>query len=299
MIARYKFCLWLVNILSTRRLTLSQLSAAWIMAEANIENTVLSPRTFLRHKALAEEIFNVNIECDKTTNEYWVDLDSLDTADRWTMSALRVQNLMSMTDARQHIILENPPAGQDVLETVANACRDSRSLSFKYKSPYNPAKDYEVIPLFVKLFKQRWYLVCQPVGKDYVSVLALERMENIKTGAHCIPSIDVNAEDYLSDCYGIIRQLEPERIVVRAFWPQNTYLKEVPLHHSQRVVDETDDWTDFSLYLRPTYDFKQDLLWHRDKLAILSPQWLRDDIIDILRRMIESNASGLPHCKDE
>ncbi len=46
-------------------------------------------------------------------------------------------------------------------------------------------------------------------------------------------------------------------------------------------------------------DFKQELLWYRDKLAVFSPQWLRDDISDILRRMLHSYQTGLPDCKDE
>lgn len=71
------------------------------------------------------------------------------------------------------------------------------------------------------------------------------------------------------------------------------------MHHSQRAVAENDGWTDYELYLRPTYDFKQELLWHRDKLAVISPAWLRDDMLDILRRMAESYKSGEPHCKDE
>ena len=51
--------------------------------------------------------------------------------------------------------------------------------------------------------------------------------------------------------------------------------------------------------MRPTYDFKQELLWHRDKLAVISPQWLRDDLIDIMERMIRSYRTGEPNCKDE
>lgn len=299
MIARYKFCLWLVNKLQTRRLTLAEITELWSRSDANVSGDTLTPRTFLRYKALAEEIFNVNIECHKPTNEYWLDTDALDKADRWIMSALQVQNLSEMSGMRRHIILEDAPAGQELLETVANACKDSLQLSFSYKSPYQPQRDYDVIPLFVKLFKQRWYLTCQPIGKDYLSTLALERISDLKVGDKCEATLQVDTDEYFRDCYGIIHQLEPERVVIRAFWPQNTYLKEVPLHHSQRVVEENENWTDFSLYLRPTYDFKQDLLWHRDKLTVVSPEWLREDMLDILSRMAESYRTGLPHCKDE
>lgn len=93
MIARYKFCLWLVNKLSMHRLTLAEITDQWSRSDSNISGDVLTPRTFLRYKALAEEIFNVNIECYKPTNEYWLDMDALDESDRWIMSALQVHKM--------------------------------------------------------------------------------------------------------------------------------------------------------------------------------------------------------------
>ncbi len=299
MLARYKFCLWLVNKLIIRRMTLAEICDEWHECRYNIKGITLTPRTFLRYKSLAEEIFDVNIEYDRSSNEYRLDMDTLDNSDRWTMSALSVQNLMSMSNLRKFIILEDPPAGQDILEIVANACRDNRILRFTYKSPYRSPRDFEVTPLFVKLFKQRWYLFCRPFTKDYISTIALDRISSLSVGGRNPYHRDISPDEYLSDCYGIIHQHEAEKIVLRAFWPQNTYLKEKPLHHSQEIVEDTNDWTDFSLYIRPTYDFKQDLLWHRDKLVVLSPDWLRDDLIDILGRMINSYRTGLPHCKDE
>ena len=73
----------------------------------------------------------------------------------------------------------------------------------------------------------------------------------------------------------------------------------MPLHASQRVVDECENWTDFSLYVRPTYDFKQELLSQRDKVAVISPESLRNDMIEILESMMASYRDGKAHCIDE
>ena len=63
MIARYKFCLWLVERLSIRRMTLHEIMEEWRRCGENIMGMELTPRTFSRYRALAEEIFRVNIEC--------------------------------------------------------------------------------------------------------------------------------------------------------------------------------------------------------------------------------------------
>jgi hypothetical protein len=55
-------------------------------------------------------------------------------------------------------------------------------------------------------------------------------------------------------------------------------MRDLPLHHTQRLLAETDDHTDFELTLRPTDDLKAHLLSRGRWLKVLSPQWLTDEI---------------------
>lgn len=300
MTGRFKFCLWLLEKLMQRRMTFNEIAREWSQASANENASTLTPRSFLRYRNIAEELFNVNIECYKPTNEYWIDPSSIEEVDRWTLSALRLQNLTSIADLHKVIMLEPPPAGSEYVKQIAEACNDRRKLHLTYKSPYQPERTFILIPYFLRLFKQRWYLTGRQPDKDYTTTVALERIKDFKILDDVLEeSAVITPEQYYEGCYGIIRQGETEKIVIRAFNPQDSYLKEVPIHPSQKVVDETDDWTDFSLYVRPTYDFKQELLSQRDKLTVIAPQWLREDMIDILERMIRSYKSGLPNYKDE
>lgn len=300
MIERFRFCLWLLDKLSCRPMTFREISREWSRASANDRGSKLTTRSFLRYRNMAEELFNVNIECYKPTNEYRIDTSAMEDVGRWTLSALRLQNVASISELRNVLMLEPAPGGAELVKQLAEACQQRRELTLRYKSPYQDERTFTLIPHFLRLFKQRWYLIGRQPGKEYTTTLSLERIKEVILGevsSELIPS--VSPEEYYDDCYGIIRQGEPERIVIRAFSPQNTYLREVPIHHSQKVIEETDRWTDFSLYVRPTYDFKQELLWQRDKLMVVSPKWLRDDMIDILGRMIRSYETGLPDYKDE
>ncbi len=281
-------------------MTFRQLAEEWKHASANDNATQLTPRSFQRYRNMAEELFNVNIDCYKPTNEYWIDTTSMEEIDQWTLSALRLHNLSSISELRKVIMLEQPPAGSELVRLLAEACNERREVTVIYKSPYQPERSFTLIPYFLRLFKQRWYLTGRQLNKDYTTTLALERIKDVILGERTSQSSTVvTPEEHYDGCFGIIVQGKPEKIIIRAFSPQDTYLKEVPLHSSQKIVDETDAWTDFSLFVRPTYDFKQELLWHRDKLTVISPQWLRDDMIDILGRMIHSYRTGLPDFKDE
>jgi hypothetical protein len=53
------------------------------------------------------------------------------------------------------------------------------------------------------------------------------------------------------------------------------YLRTQPLHHSQRELESTPDYTDFSYDIRPTSDFLGELLRHSNGIEVLVPLDLR------------------------
>ena len=70
------------------------------------------------------------------------------------------------------------------------------------------------------------------------------------------------------------------RIVLRAFGVERYYLRDLPLHHTQRElpVAEGQDYADFELFVRPTVDIQGQLLSRGVQLKVLEPQWLADDL---------------------
>ena len=69
--------------------------------------------------------------------------------------------------------------------------------------------------------------------------------------------------------------VKPERIIVRANEDHKHYLKSLPLHHSQRLIEDCGEYADFELYLSPTYDFVMKLLQVGSMIEVISPASLR------------------------
>ena len=68
-----RISIWLVSLLLRhKRITLKEIQKAWeeYSDEYGIE---LHRNTFMKYKRLAEEMFDINIECDRRTNEYYID----------------------------------------------------------------------------------------------------------------------------------------------------------------------------------------------------------------------------------
>ena len=64
---------WLVDTISRYgRITLKDLNAAWLRSDIS-EGKPLARRTFFHYRDGVEEMFDINIQCDKSTFEYYID----------------------------------------------------------------------------------------------------------------------------------------------------------------------------------------------------------------------------------
>ena len=101
---------------------------------------------------------------------------------------------------------------------------------------------------------------------------------------------DFDVESYFAQSFGIMvdSNVKPEKVVLRAYGMEKFYLRDLPLHSSQREVDETDGYADYELFLRPTSDFKAHLLSRGEWLQVISPQWLASDMQDLFQAAIQT-----------
>lgn len=302
MIFKYKFCLWLIDTLSIQPLTLPEIQKRWLKASANEDGDPLAERTFNRYRREAESLMYVDIKCDKRDGNLYKIIRpegfKNDELQQWLLSAFRVSSLAERVNQREEVMIESAPPAANLLQDVMNAIDKKHPLRIVYKSHYQEEKEIILMPAFVRLFKQRWYVIGQVRGKEHTMTCALERIKEVELlegeKMKFSPKLrsQLKPEVYFEHCFGIIRQHEPITIRFRAFWPQDAYIKDVPIHSSQIEVGHTDEYTDFEIFVRPTYDLKQELLWHRDKLAVLAPESFRKDMMDVLRATLSGYETG-------
>ena len=74
-------------------------------------------------------------------------------------------------------------------------------------------------------------------------------------------------------------------IKVDAF--QSKYLRDLPLHPSQKETKHNEEYSIFEYRLKPEFDFEQEIFSNMDTMEVVEPQWLREDIRERLQRMME------------
>ena len=131
-------------------------------------------------------------------------------------------------------------------------------------------------PYFLKLFKQRWYVVGRHVAEDRIKTYALDRMTDVVV----LPEIfrerdDFDAEEYFRYSYGIVvSQGDVRKVVLKVDTRQAKYFNALPLHHSQHETLH-DNYSLFTYQLRITDDFVEELLSHGPRVTVLEPPELR------------------------
>ena len=149
-------------------------------------------------------------------------------------------------------------------------------------------KAYELEPYAVKLFRQRWYIVGKIRNKDGVLIFALDRIMHLSKTDHKFnyPK-QFNVHDYYHDSFGIIieKGVDCQRVLLKVMNGQAKYFRSLPLHHSQKEVETNTDYSIFEYHLKPTYDFEQEILSHREDVEVVEPLSLRETIKDSIMKM--------------
>lgn len=287
--------LWLVQTLRERgKLTYEELASAWERSGMNDEHSSLSQRTLYNHIMAVMKHFGVEIVCrrGRGLNQYYIanpEVFHENNMKRWLFDNFSLSNTLSeYSDISDKILLEDIPAGQQYLNVILSAIRRKRLIQFKYCNFSGKKLEGRMMPLCVKLFKRRWYVLGRLVDKGKMRVLSLDRVTDLsETGEVFTYPADFNAEEFFSDYFGITSMTDsnPQIIRLRAYAELPGYLNALPIHHSQKVVESTADHTDYELFVALTFDFIQEILLHREQLEVLSPQNFRDEIHGIIKKM--------------
>ena len=292
---KFKEYIWLVNtIYEAKAITLAEINERWLQTEMS-EGIPLSRTTFHRHRIAIEEIFGLYIDCDKKNgNKYYIGNDHVlreDSVQNWMLSTLSVSNTLGESQSlHQRILLENIPSGGEQLQLVIKAMKENRSLMITYRRYGAPASSScKIEPYCIKLFRQRWYILGR-LSNGWLATYSLDRIEDISMmeTKFKIPE-DFNAAEYFQDSYGIVvdSKLPLEKVVLRAYGNERYYLRDLPLHHSQREIGKTEEYTDFELHIKTTFDFKTQLFSRGAWLQVIEPQSLADEMIEWHQSAVE------------
>jgi hypothetical protein len=245
----------------------------------NSECKTVTDRTTKRDIKDIRDLLRVYIDYDIMNKGYFIDHNGYgeNECDALLEAANLVFVLQNMDNVKGNISFETRKAksGTAHFFEILEAIRKRKKVSFNYTHyEKKESTNREVSPLGLKGFKGFWYLVAhdgkayKTFGLDRISTLVV--LKNVKS---YYPK-DFSLEKHYENCYGIVRfsDEEPQEILIRTTPIKANYYKANPLHKSQKTVEETEEYTIFSIFAYLTYDLQQELLSHGEKeVTVIQP----------------------------
>ena len=132
--------IWLVDTLhlaGTEGLSFKQINDKWVRNSYLSDGKDYPLRTFHNHRLEIENIFNILILCNKSTNHYYIadneELNNPMGVRKWLLDTLSVNNLLSESQAIRDDSVGEQSAGARLFAAILEAMRDGNMLVFDYR----------------------------------------------------------------------------------------------------------------------------------------------------------------------
>lgn len=285
---------WLVEtIYRAKRISLKEINRRWLANDMS-DGLEIPERTFHKWRIAVEELFGLSI-ANEGRGEYRYYIENVSELNSgslrsWLFNTLSVSSLLQANiSIKDKILLEEVPEGQEYLPVILDALKKNAVLSMTYQSyRRNEENTFDLEPYCIKLFRQRWYLVARSPYYNKVMIYALDRVHHlVSTDSRFSYPKDFYPDEFFDGCFGIIAGdgTKPETIRLRVSAGQANYLRSLRLHESQEETERNDEYSIFTLKVRPTFDFIQELLSNGADIEVLAPQSLRQEIAIIVEQM--------------
>lgn len=295
--ALFKEYIWLVNTIRKAGddgITFAEINEKWLETELS-EGVELARSTFNRHKDAIEDIFGLIIDCNRLNGyRYFISNEEVlgeDSIQNWMLNTLTVNNIIGEALTLQdRILLQPAPVEGDYLKMVIEAMKKNVKLAVDYrKYGDDEPRHLTFEPYCIKLFKQRWYILghfhrnatADRPEVGYFGVFSFDRILNMSlTDDRFQMDPNFNAQAYFEECFGVLVNDDTvaQRIVIRVFGDERFYVRDLPIHKSQREIEHGDYYTDIELFMRPTVDLSTHFISRSFLIKVLEPQWLADEI---------------------
>lgn len=287
----YRSCKWLIEKLKNKdNMTSEDINKEWVKESNLSDGMEMGRKTFYNYRKTLRESFGIEVVCKNGGNyAYYLKNPEIlmnESLAEWMLNTLAIdENLMGCKSLVRRIILEDIPSGGDKLIKITEAMQNNYKLRFEYIRYGSPEKkEHTAEPWGLVLYRQRWYLLVSfGINKKYT--FALDRMINpeITTEAFEVDQ-NFNAGAYFEEFYGIYNSgRDIMKIVIRAFGDESYYLRDLPIHKSQKEIGNGGNYTDFMIELRPNNELISYLLSRKNRLKVLSPDCIVEEMKETIK----------------
>lgn len=244
-----------------------------------------SKRTLQRDIKEIRNVFGIDIDYSKSQKGYCIKQKENENMNfQRMMEAFDMFNSLNLAqDLTPFIHMEKRrPQGTDNLYGLLHAIKNRLQIKFTYQKFWEEELSQRFVePYALKEFKNRWYLMAKDSKDNNIKSFAIDRLTNLEITNHTFKYPDnYSIEQSYRYCFGIIspNDEEPQDIIL-SFDPfQGKYIKTLPLHHTQQILEDNEEEMKIKLKLCLTHDLVMELLSFGENMKVIKPKSLADQI---------------------
>ena len=254
------------------------------------EKLLTSQRTFQRDILDIASIYGIEIESNRSNGKYYIKDDIEDNHSQRLRENFEILDAIRLSKSlgTSLIFEKRKPLGTHYMAGLIHAIQNKFHVEFSYrKFSDNSESQRRVKPIALKEARNRWYLIGQE--EDIIKNFALDRINELIIHKQKFKPISYNIEKEFKDSFGVINGTDDKTTkVILSFTPeQGKYVESLPLHHSQSLISESKEEICFGYYIRPTFDFKMEILSYGNNVKVIEPKEFQNEIARSLRSALE------------
>ncbi len=263
--------------------------------DIDLDDLKFTKRTFLRDKEAISKILKTDIIYRRSSNTYAIDVDEEDEFQEDVFDNLLLVEAFRNVQGKKDVMLfeQRKSRGLQWLNGLVHAITHHKVITLHYTKFWEGVSYKKVLePYALKEFKNRWYLLAHEKNdeKYFIKTFGLDRISDLEIAPSTFKPKKYDAEKDFENSFGIISTLNetPEEIILVFDSDQGSYIKTLPLHHSQEILIDDENELSIKLKLVPTYDFEQEILSHGKRVKIISPESFRNKMKSEVEEMIKN-----------
>ena len=278
--------IWLVQTFirsGEKGMSLGEISDRW---ESRF-GTEYSRRTFNNHREAVEEVFGISILCNRSTNRYYIpytdDVSDESAETAWLINTFTVNNMLALGKERLsgRVSVEDIPSGHIFLTAVMEAMTEGNEIVIGYqKYTSSETGTYTIRPYAVKEFAKRWYIIGYCLERKGMRVYGLDRIKSLDlTDRNFRMPKDFDVDSFFATSFGIYIPDGPGlTITFRTSHTEARFLRDLPIHKSQKEIASDNDSVTFSIFVSPNKALIMEFCKYGGGLEVLGPESVRNQV---------------------
>lgn len=252
-----------------------------------------SIKTLERKLKLLRESYFIDIDYNKSSRRYQVvatpDLRHFNAR---SMSLYLISFLQGVSDIPEFIDFGIMPSHRNVrfIKEVSQAIASKQKLFLNYrKFVRDKGEDYRVIPILLRSWNNRWYLIARKEESHEIRNFGMDRIE----GLRIIQEVhDYDVSEVVTMYNNIIgisgAEGEVEHVVIETNKYGGNFLRALNLHPSQRIIELSDELMKVEWNIVVNRELIEILCSLQQPFRIISPSSLKEKYQEHLDRLFEA-----------